>query len=216
MMAAIFSGDSLFLDEGRAILIDEFGKDYGNYFSILTLIASSKTSRPGIESILQIETGGFLDRLEHDFGLIEQIRPLFAKPQSRNVKYRIRDNFLNFWFRYVYKYRSAIEMRNYAYIKNIVKNDWTTFSGFMLEKYFREKYAAAGLYSAIGAWWEKGNQNEIDLVAVNEVERKMLVAEVKRQKKKIDLSELQKKAAAVLKSRAGYSVSYQALSLEDM
>src|SRR5690606_25821502 len=51
----IFSENSLFLDEGKNVLIDEFGKDYGNYFSILTLIASGKTSRVEIESILNIQ-----------------------------------------------------------------------------------------------------------------------------------------------------------------
>ena len=39
IVGAIFQDGSFFLDEGRDVLIDEFGKDYGNYFSILSLIA---------------------------------------------------------------------------------------------------------------------------------------------------------------------------------
>ena len=101
----IFSDNSLFLDEGKNVLIDEFGKDYGNYFSILSLIASSKTSRVEMESILEMQIGGFLERLEVDFGLISRVRPIFSKPNSRSVKYQINDNFLNFWFRFIYKYR---------------------------------------------------------------------------------------------------------------
>ncbi|MDR3243469.1 MAG: ATP-binding protein, partial [Elusimicrobiota bacterium] len=135
----IFSTNSLFLDEGKNVLIDEFGKDYSNYFSILTLIASSKTSRNEMESIMQIELGGFLDKLEKDFALISKVRPIFAKPSSRSVKYKIIDNFLNFWFRFIYKNRGAVEMRNYKLVKDILKRDYQTYSGIILEKYFIQK-----------------------------------------------------------------------------
>src|SRR5690606_16181579 len=89
ILQEIVSENSLFLDEGKNVLIDEFGKDYGNYFSILTLIASGKTSRVEIESILNMQTGGFLDRLEKEFGLIKKVRPVLAKPNTRILKYRI-------------------------------------------------------------------------------------------------------------------------------
>ena len=54
ILTTIFKENSYFLNEGRDVLIDEFGKDYGNYFSILSLIASSKTERGEMESILEI------------------------------------------------------------------------------------------------------------------------------------------------------------------
>lgn len=105
MVNVIFSENSLFLDEGKNVLIDEFGKEYGNYFSILSLIANSKTSRSEIESILNISIGGYLDKLENDYALITKVRPILAKPGTKNVKYKLNDNFLNFWFRFIYKYR---------------------------------------------------------------------------------------------------------------
>lgn len=117
MLDVILAENSLFLDEGKNVLIDEFGKDYGNYFSILSLIASSKTSRVEIESIMEMQVGGFLDRLENEFGLISKVRPIFAKPGSRSVKYHINDNFLAFWFRFIFKYRSAIEIGNLSYLQ---------------------------------------------------------------------------------------------------
>ncbi|MDR1523112.1 MAG: hypothetical protein LBS29_04095 [Endomicrobium sp.] len=49
-----------------------------------------------MESTMEMQVGGFLDRLENDFSLISKVRPIFAKPLSRNVRYRITDNFLNF------------------------------------------------------------------------------------------------------------------------
>ena len=42
MMDMFFERDSYFLLEGKNMLVDEFGKDYGIYFSILTLIAQGK------------------------------------------------------------------------------------------------------------------------------------------------------------------------------
>ncbi len=52
--------------------------------------------------------------------------------------------------------------------------------------YYRNHgYSNAGCvkqYSSIGTWWERGNQNEIDIVAVNDLEKKVLFAEVKRKK----------------------------------
>ncbi len=216
ILEIVFSENSLFLDEGKNVLIDEFGKDYGNYFSVLSLIASSKTSRPEIESILEIPAGGYLDKLEKEFGIIQKIRPLFAKPNSRTVKYFIRDNFLNFWFRFIYKYSGAIEIGNLSYVKNIVQRDYQTYSGKILERYFMNKFITEGNYSAIGSYWEKGNRNEIDIIAVNELEKRMLVAEVKRQRKKLNIPELEQKAAGIIRQFQGYTIEFTGLSLDDM
>jgi AAA+ ATPase superfamily predicted ATPase len=139
MVNEIVSDNSLFLEEGRNVLIEEFGKEYSNYFSILSLIASSKTSRSEMESIMNISLGGFLDKLENEFGLVAKVRPVLSKPGGKNVKYRINDNFLNFWFRFIFKYRSAIEIGNFDYAKTIIYRDYKTYSGQILERYFQEK-----------------------------------------------------------------------------
>jgi AAA+ ATPase superfamily predicted ATPase len=216
MLDIYFSPNSLFLDEGRNMLIEEFGRDYGNYFSLLALIASSKTSRSDIESIMQMPVGGYLDHLENDYNLISRVRPLLAKPGSRNVKYHINDNFLNFWFRFVYQNRGAVEIGNFTYIRKIIARDYDTYSGLILERYFRSKLAAEGNFSLIGPWWEKGNQNEIDIVALNEAEKYALIGEVKRQKAKISLNVLQAKAKKLLAELPGWKVEYKAFSIEDM
>jgi AAA+ ATPase superfamily predicted ATPase len=212
----VFSDNSLFIDEGRNVLIDEFGKDYGNYFSILSLIASSKTSRVEMESVLEINIGGFLDRLEKDYGLIEKVKPIFSKPNSRSIKYQIKDNFLNFWFRFIYKHRSAIEIGNIGYVKNVVERDYAVYSGRILEKYFTDKMIQEGIYSNIGTYWEKGNKNEIDIVAVNDFEKRLVLAEVKKNKDKIKLSVLEQKASSLVKDFSKYSIEYIPLSLDEM
>lgn len=212
----ILSENSLFLEEGKNVLIDEFGKEYGNYFSILSLIASGKTSRTEIESIMEMQTGGFLDRLENEYGLIKKVRPILAKPSSRSIKYSIEDHFLKFWFRFIYKYRSAVEIGNLEYLKEIIKRDYATYSGKILENYFIEKLMATKQYSTIGTYWERNNQNEIDIVAINDLEKKVLFAEVKRNPDKINLNNLIEKSQNLVPHFKEYQIEYQGFSIQNM
>lgn len=216
MLKEILSENSIFLNEGKAVLIDEFGKEYGNYFSILSLIASSKTSRSEMESILNGSIGGYLAKLENEFGLIKKIRPFGAKPSGRNVKYRIHDNFLNFWFRYIYKYRSAVEIGNFDYLRDIVERDYETYSGLMLEKYFRQKLIESRQFSEISSYWDKKGSNEIDIIAINQTAQCIHFYEVKRNKTRISLPALQAKSESITKNHPNYSIQYKALSMEDM
>jgi AAA+ ATPase superfamily predicted ATPase len=216
IISEILSENSLFIDEGKNVLIDEFGKDYGNYFSILMLIASSKTSRAEMESVMNTSLGGFLEKLENELGLISKIRPVLSKPAGKTVKYKINDNFLNFWFRFIYKYRGAVEMENFEYLIDIIDRDYKTYSGQILERYFREKISTEENLSAIGTYWEVGNQNEIDIVALNEYEKRAIIAEVKRQPDKINLNVLQKKSKNLIEKLKGYDIEYRGLSIEDM
>ncbi|SEF78807.1 ATP-binding protein [Algoriphagus boritolerans] len=216
ILKSIFRENSFFLEEGKNVLIEEFGKDYATYFSILSLIASSKTSRPEIESILEMGVGGYLDRLENDFSIIKKIKPIFAKSGSRQIKYEIADNFLSFWFRFIYKNRSAVEIGNFQYVEKLVRRDYSTFSGKMLERYFIEKLKLSMQFSEIGTFWDKKNQNEIDIVAINEIEKRVVFAEIKLNKAKINLLELKEKSNALDSFLLGYTKEYLALSLQDM
>ena len=212
----IFDEHSLFLDEGKNLLVEEFGKEYTTYFSILSLIASSKTARVEIESILGKNIGGYLDRLENEYTIIKKVKPMFAKVGSRTLRYEIIDNFFSFWFRFIYKYRSAVEIENYAYVKEIVNRDYTTYSGRFLEKYFLEKLKLSHNYSDLGTYWEKGNKNEIDIVGVNDNEKTMLIAEVKRKAEKIDINRLKEKSMILVSKYKKYEINYSGYSLEDM
>lgn len=212
----IFDEYSLFLEEGKNLLVEEFGKEYTTYFSILSLIASSKTARVEIEGILGKNVGGYLDRLENDYTIIKKVKPIFAKEGSRTLKYEIIDNFFNFWFRFIYKYKSAIEIENYEYVKDIVNRDYTTYSGRFLEKYFIEKLKLSNQYSDIGTYWERGNENEIDIVGVNDEAKTIIIAEVKRRSHKIDINKLQEKAIKLVSKHKNYDVKYIGYSLEDM
>lgn len=216
IIATLLTDNSIFLEEGKNVLIDEFGRDYGNYFSVLSLIASSKNSRSEIESILNISIGGYLEKMENEFNLIKKIRPFRAKPTGKNVKYQIEDNFLNFWFRFVYKYRSAVEIENFDFLRNILNRDYETYSGIMLEKYFRQKLIETKQFSEISNYWDRKGENEIDIIAVNEMEKRIVFFEVKRNKKRISMSGLKQKSTKISNSIQGYTAEYKGLSMSDM
>lgn len=207
---------SYFINEGRELLSDEFGKDYSNYFSILSAIASGYNERGQIKSYTGIEAGGFLDKLENTYDLIYRYKPYLSSENSRNIKYGLKSNFLNFWFRFIFKYRSAVEIGNLEYVKQKVSADYETYSGWILERYFRQKYRETGLYNIVTNYWEKGGQNEIDLIAVNEVDKEIVIAEIKRNARRIDLHRLEDKASKIVDKRHDWRIYFKGLALNDM
>lgn len=216
MINCMLEPGSYFVDEAREMLSDEFGRDYGNYFSILAALASGNTTRGEIKSYTGIEAGGFLDNLEKDFGIIEKKRPYLSGANSKKVRYAISDNFLDFWFRFIYKYRSAVEIQNLKYVRDKVYADYETYSGLVLERYFRQQYKETGMYNVVSSYWNRDGKDEIDLVAVNEAERAIVIGEVKRNPDKIDLNLLKEKAAKILEHHKEWSISFVGLSLKDM
>jgi len=216
MIDEIFQENSLFLDEGKNRLIEEFGKEYSVYFSILSLIASSKTSKSEIESVLEKNISGYLERLHKDYNIIKPIKPIGAKVNSKLQKYEIVDNFLSFWFRFIYKYQSYIESKNFALLKQIVRRDFSTYKGRFLEKLFIEIFKDSKKFTQVGSYWERGNKNEIDIVALNELTKKMVICEVKLNKEKLNLNELIFKSKKLVDKFKDYEVEYELLSLDDI
>ena len=219
MLDHIIKADSIFLGEGKAILIEEFGKDYGVYFSILSAIARGKTSRSEIENVVGREIGGYLTKLEKEYEIIAKKQPLFEKSPTKNVRYTIEDNFFTFWFRFIYKYSYMLEIENYESMKTIINRDYETFSGLMLERYFRRVLIERQAYTRIGGWWDRKGENEIDIVAENELNEEASFFEVKRKAGNINLEALEHKAAAFLRATGefeGYTLSYRGLSMDDM
>ena len=219
MLDHIIKADSIFLGEGKAILIEEFGKDYGVYFSILSAIARGKTSRSEIENVVGREIGGYLTKLENEYEVIAKKQPLFEKSSTKNVRYTIEDNFFTFWFRFIYKYSYMLEIENYESMKTIINRDYETFSGLMLERYFRRVLIERQAYTRIGGWWDRKGENEIDIVVENELNEEATFFEVKRKAVNIDIEMLKHKVQAFLRATGefkGYKISYEGLSMDDM
>ena len=219
MLNFIAKEDSHFIIDGKNMLIDEFGKDYTIYFTILSAIARGENTRGQIENTVGSEIGGYLTRMEHDYGLITKNIPLFAKSETKNVRYSLDDNYLTFWFRFVYKYSHVIEIAQFEMFKQIIERDYTTFSGKILERYFREKFIEQGGFTKIGAFWDKTGQNEIDLIALNELNKTAFITEIKRNEKHIRYNILKEKVVNMLAKTGelkGYNIEYKGLSLIDM
>ena len=219
MIEGMIDENSIFISEGKNLLIDEFGKEYGTYFSILTAISEGKNTRAEIENLLKKEIGGYLTKMERDFNLIKKQQPIFTKSSTKNVKYQIEDNFIMFWFRFIYKYSSMIEIGAYEQLRKIIERDFSSFSGHMLEKYFRENAQISQAYTSIGNYWDRKGETEIDFIAVNEIEKSIDFAEIKRQKNNISIEKLRQKAAEFLIQNPqfnSYKKGFYAWSLEDM
>lgn len=216
--------NSIFLEEGTILLAQEFGKKYGNYFSILSAIASGRNTTPEIaEAIGDASVGGMLSRLEDDYELISKKRPIMSKERSQNVRYEISDNFLRFWFRYIARNQSIIQMGQFERLSELILSDYPTYSGLTLERWFRERFKESGKYREIGSWWNssKGrqvDQTEIDIVALSiDQPNQAVVAEVKRQKKNFK-PDIFKAKVEHLRNKVlnGYEIKTELLTLEDM
>ncbi len=219
MINYIFKPDSAFLTEGKNLLIEEFGKDYGTYFSILSAISQGKTTRSEIENLLQREIGGYLTRLEIDFGLISRKQPLHTRSTTKNMRYLLRDNFLLFWFRFIHKYAYMLEIGNHDALKTIVLRDYDTFTGLTLERWFMECFAESKQFTRLGNWWDRKGENEIDLIAENEFTHTVQFCEIKRQPANIDLQALANKRDTFVRATGEYNdyeILLRGLSMQDM
>lgn len=221
MLDYVVRDNSPFTDEGKNLLIEEFGKDYGIYFSILSCIASGINNQSDIEAALGgISVGGQLRRLIDDYSLITRQRPIMSKERTQAIRYEINDNFLKFWFRYYDKNQSIVEIRNFVLLRQIIEDDYPTFSGLMLERYFRLKMVESHQYAAIGSWWERkrGKEaNEIDIVGIYAGGKKAIVAEVKRQRRNYDhklfMEKIERIKTAILSK---YEIDTRLLTMDDM
>lgn len=216
MLNNIIKEDSIFLLEGKNMLIEEFGKEYTIYFSILTSIARGENSRSKIESIVGKEIGGYLTKLEHDYGLISKATPILSKVETKNVRYFIDDIFLSFWFRFIYKYSYMIEINGLNQLKEIIQRDYSTFSGKNLEKYFRSQYMENQNYTRIGGYWDRKGENEIDMIAINEINKTIEIIEIKRNENNFNMIKLMEKGNHFIQSSglsSDYKIEYKTLSM---
>lgn len=108
------------------------------------------------------------------------------------------------------------------YVRERIESDYETFSGFVLERWFRQAYMETGEYNVVTNYWEKGSKgkpgekNEIDLVAVNDADRRIVIGECKRNESKINRKLLIDKSVKIASHHNGWTIDYVGLSLKDM
>jgi hypothetical protein len=108
-----------------------------------------------------------------DLGFIKRTYPIAITPKPRKGFYTIADNYLNFWFKYIFPNRTELETGNTKNILNKIKFDYNTYLGHAFEQAATELLTKMKTqnklpftFTAIGKWWYKNN--EIDLIALDE------------------------------------------------
>ncbi len=219
MLAALTEENSPFLGEGKNILIEEFGTDHVTYFSILTCIASGMKTRSEIENELgNNNIGSYLVKLEDYYKVISKSLPIFAKENSKKVRYQLNDCFLMFWFRFFYKYQALVENKALEALGEIIQRDYNSVSSFMMERYFMKKFQEEGRY-IIGKWWDRKGDNEIDLIVVDQIAKEAWIYELKKQGYRYQEDVFRKKVDNVLSQTPELrklTIHLGSLSLKDM
>jgi hypothetical protein len=217
MLNYVCRRDSYFLTEGRDLMNQEFGDESATYFSILQLIANGLNRRSDIDGATQKDMGTFIQNLEKNYGLMNRLKPILSKPNSKTSTYEISDPFLRFWFRFVCPYQSLVERGQLSLLKQNMVHGYEQFTGHTLEQYFQALVMENGQYTMVGNWWDRKGENEIDLIALNEFDHTGIVAEIKRNPNKISISDLQRKAENLPASEFGrYKLELRAFSMGDM
>ncbi|MDA9557674.1 ATP-binding protein [Vibrio sp.] len=215
---AVISEFSPLIKEGTHRLVEDFGSEHRTYFDILGAISKGNTSRARIEDFLNMSVGVHLEKLDDVFNVITKMRPISSKENSRDIRYSISDPFLNFWFRFIHANKSAVEMENYEYIQRYIERDFNVYSGLELEGLFTAILIESKQFGRIGGYWDAKGHNEIDIIAINDLDKIIVIAEVKRQQKRYSELKLREKSQSLLKklNLKGYEVQYRGFSLDNL
>lgn len=202
--------DAPLQNEGRELLIEEFGKNYHLYFSILQVIAGGETQMARIADSTGINVNSiskYLDELTSYYQVLERRIPVTEYKHEKKIgKYYIKDPTLRFWFRYIFKNQSLIEIGDEKGLTTKIVNDLPTLMGRSFEELIRALLLRRNTedilpfrFSKIGGFWTRKGDIEIDIVAINEEEGKILFGECKLKGTKFTKAEVQR-----LKEKAGY------------
>ena len=158
-------------------LLKEEIKDINTYFSILEAISFGNRKIGKIAGKINVNTSHLTRYLMKliDLNIIEKEIPVTEKNplKSKFGRYRIKDSFINFWFYYIYKNYSYLEIGNIDFVLSEIKRTFNErFVSFCFEDYVKEIISDNPLNylgfvpQKTGRWWN--NREEIDLIAIGE------------------------------------------------
>ena len=176
----ILSKGSPLLEEIPFILRQEF-RDPKTYMSILSAISLGNRNLGKIVNYcgFQSKTGimPYLYNLEN-LGYIKRELPVTEKPRSKRGLYFISDNYFDFWFKFIRRNMSLIEIDIRKALGEI-KKKFNEHVAFIFEDICKEYLVHSKFFdfTKIGRWWYK--DKEIDLIGFNEVDKRILFVECK-------------------------------------
>lgn len=211
--------DSLLKSEGVDLLIEEFGKDYQRYFSILEAIArETNITNQKISSytgIKENELGSYLNNLENTFNIIKREVPIVGK-ENRKGKYKIKDSLTLIWFRFIFKNLSYIESGRKDIVLEKFKNDFNSLRGYHFENMVKEiLFYNLDIfnYTEIGKFWDK--KVEIDVIGINKDTKTAIVGECKLRLRNVDKEKLIEKTKYINeKYLQGYKIRKAVFTLD--
>ncbi|MDK2886477.1 MAG: uncharacterized protein PWP54_1035 [Thermosipho sp. (in: thermotogales)] len=135
--------NSYFFEEPYFLLEKEL-KDIGSYFSIIKVIANGNNKLSKISTNLGIKQTSLSYYLNNliELGILGREVPVVEKNPLTSKKglYKIKDKFLDFWFKFVYPYKSYIEIGNIDFVLNIIKKSFIErHVSFVYENSCKEK-----------------------------------------------------------------------------
>lgn len=198
-----------------------------NYFSIINAIADGNHKLGKIASTLSLDTSSLTPYLTTliDLGFIEKRTPITEKnpEKSRKGLYFISDNFIRFWFKYVYPYKGELELDNMQIVIDEINKDFTEkFVAFAYEDICKDIFAnlctkkISFTPSRIGSYWlnDINNDTEIDVMAIDNQDKKIFAGECKYHIKPVDaqvyfsLKEKVENNDEIKKAFPGYKIIY--------
>ena len=227
----VLSKNGFLYEEPNFLLTDEVQVPT-NYFSIIKVIADGNHKLGTIAGILGLETSALTPYLKtlSELGFIEKQVPVTEKNAEKTRKglYFISDNFLRFWFRYVYPYKGELELDNTQISLDELDKDFKEkFVAFAYEAICKEIFARLCSDKAIdftpskiGSYWlnDKSGNTQIDVMAVDTVNKRLFAGECKYHNQPIDADvyfELVKKvdnSSEIKSAFKGYTVIYGVFS----
>lgn len=227
----VLSKNGFLYEEPNFLLSDEVQVPV-NYFSIIKAIADGKHKLGSIAGILGLETQSLTPYLKTliELGFVEKQVPITEKnlEKSRKGLYFISDNFLRFWFHYVYPYKGELELDNTSLVLNEIDKDFIEkFVAFSYEDICKNIFACLcrqGLIdftpSKIGSYWlndYEGN-TQIDVMAIDAKHKTIFAGECKYHKSAVEADvyfDLKKKvegSAEINSAFRDYTVFYGVFS----
>lgn len=217
-----------FLYEEPFFLLKSESMTAVNYFSVIKAIADGNHKLGKIAGVLGQETSAltvYLSTLS-ELGFIEKRTPVTEKnpEKSRKGLYFISDNFIRFWFRYVYPYKGELELDNMQIVLDEMQKDFKEkFVAFAYEDICKDifvdlckKGEISFFPSRVGSYWQNDfdSDTEIDVMAADHQNKRIFAGECKYRAKPIDapvyfaLKEKVESSVEIRKAFAGYEIIF--------
>ena len=220
MSENILNPSGYLYDEPQFLLQQEVS-EVGSYFSIIRAIAAGNSKLSAIATLLEVKSTSLTKYLKTliDLDILEREVPVTEDNPERSKKglYKIKDNYLRFWFAFVYPNLSFIESGNSRIVmKKIRKGFISSHVAFVYEDICREKMWDLSAqdtwpfyFSKIGRYWD--SKTEIDVVALDPDGKNIIVGECKYWKDPVGINilrNLEEKSKAVSWDKAACKTWY--------